>query len=62
MKCRTRTLITLAMPAWVMRLLVGEMADELLISGQRVVPARLQAAGFAFRFPTIDDALDDVVN
>jgi uncharacterized protein (TIGR01777 family) len=62
MKCRTRTLITLSMPAWVMRLLVGEMADELLITGQRVVPARLQAEGFPFRFPTIDAALDDIVS
>ncbi|MFT6957020.1 MAG: hypothetical protein ACJAYC_002027 [Halieaceae bacterium] len=62
MKCRTRTLITLAMPARVMRLLVGEMADELLITGQRVVPARLQAEGFPFLFPTIDDALKDILS
>ncbi|MEH6607921.1 MAG: TIGR01777 family oxidoreductase [Halioglobus sp.] len=62
MKCRTRTFITLAMPAWVMRLIVGEMADELLITGQRVVPTLLQDQGFSFRFPTIDDALDDIVS
>jgi NAD dependent epimerase/dehydratase family enzyme len=45
------------MPAIVMRLLVGEMADELLIKGQRVVPAALCAAGFEFEYPSIDAAL-----
>jgi NAD dependent epimerase/dehydratase family enzyme len=38
------------------------MADELLITGQRVVPARLQAEGFSFLFPTIDDALKDILS
>jgi uncharacterized protein (TIGR01777 family) len=61
MKRKTRTFLTLPMPAAAMRLLVGEMADELLITGQGVVPARLQDAGFAFRYATIDAALDDIV-
>jgi uncharacterized protein (TIGR01777 family) len=51
------TFVTLPMPAPVMRLMVGEMADELLLTGQRVVPGRLQAAGFPFRYPGIDAAL-----
>jgi uncharacterized protein (TIGR01777 family) len=61
MQAHTRTLLTLPMPAAVMRLLLGEMAEELLISGQRVVPNRLLAAGFSFQFPGIDEALDDIV-
>ena len=61
MKRKTRTFLTLPMPATAMRLLVGEMADELLITGQGVVPARLQEAGFTFRYATIDAALDDIV-
>ena len=61
MKRKTRTFLTLPMPAAAMRLLVGEMADELLITGQGVVPARLQDAGFTFRYATIDAALDDIV-
>ena len=40
-----------------MRLLFGEMADELLISGQRVYPARALAAGFQFRYPDLASAL-----
>tara|TARA_R110001599_G_scaffold353866_1_gene600955 strand:- start:75007 stop:75891 length:885 start_codon:yes stop_codon:yes gene_type:complete len=60
MKQCKRTFITLPMPAPVMRLLVGEMADELLLNGQRVLPSGLQAAGFGFAFPTLDAALADI--
>ena len=56
-----RTLITAPVPAPVIRLLVGEMADELLVRGQRVLPARLQAEGFQFGFPRLDDALGDIL-
>ena len=57
MKRQLRTLVTLPMPASVMRVMVGEMADELLITGQRVVPTALSEAGFSFRHPDIDSAL-----
>ena len=52
-----RTWITLPMPAVVMRMLVGEMADELLIEGQRVLPQNLLKAGYAFQFPDLEEAL-----
>lgn len=52
----------LPMPGWLMRLMVGEMADELLITGQRVIPQRLLDAGFGFDYPTIDAALDAIEN
>lgn len=54
------TLFSAPVPAPVIRLLVGEMADELLLNGQRVVPARLEAAGFRFALPTLDTALGDI--
>ena len=57
MKGFMRTFITVPMPAPLMRLLVGEMAEEFLLSGQRVLPGRLQAAGFRFALPAIDQAL-----
>lgn len=47
----------LPMPAFAARLLVGEMADALLLSSTRVVPAALTAAGFEFRTPTLEPAL-----
>ncbi|MEE4144437.1 MAG: TIGR01777 family oxidoreductase [Halieaceae bacterium] len=60
MQRHKRTLFSAPVPAPVMRLLVGEMADELLLKGQRVVPARLEAAGFRFALPTLDAALHEI--
>ena len=46
----------LPMPAFMARLLVGEMA-HLLLTGQKVLPARAQAEGFRFRYPELAPAL-----
>lgn len=50
----------LPVPQFALRLLFGEMADALLIGGQAVVSTRLDAEGFAFRYPTLDLALADI--
>ncbi|MFV8817340.1 TIGR01777 family oxidoreductase [Haliea sp. E17] len=55
-----RLLFSAPVPASAARLLLGEMADELLLTGQRVIPARLQAAGFEFRYPTVASALQAI--
>ena len=47
----------LPVPAFVARLALGEMADALLLAGARVMPARLQASGYRFRFPDLESAL-----
>lgn len=44
-------------PAFALRLAFGEMAEEVLLAGQRVVPVRASAEGFAFERPSIDAAL-----
>jgi uncharacterized protein (TIGR01777 family) len=44
-------------PAFALRLAFGEMADEALLAGQRVVPKKLMDAGFAFQYPGIEGAL-----
>ena len=49
-------------PGFALRLLLGEMADALLLSGQRAVPARPERLGFAFRYPRVDDALAAIFN
>lgn len=46
-------------PAAVLKLLFGEMSSVLL-SGQRAVPKRLLELGFAFKFPTVQEALADL--
>lgn len=43
-------------PAWPMRLLLGEQAD-ILLEGQRVMPAQLQHTGFHFQYPSAEAAL-----
>ena len=43
-------------PAFALRLALGEMAD-MLLTGQRALPARAQAMGFRFRYERVEDAL-----
>ena len=45
------------LPAFAARIAFGEMADALLLASARVTPAKLQAAGYSFRFPEINGAL-----
>lgn len=47
-------------PATAIRLLMGESA-VLVLGGQRALPKRLEAAGFAFRWYDLEEALVDVV-
>ena len=51
-----RPLWPVHIPARLLRAGVGEVA-ELFVDGQRVMPDRLQALGFKFRYATIDSAL-----
>jgi len=44
-------------PAFALRLLLGEMADGMILSGQRVIPEQAQLRGFAFRYRQLDGAL-----
>ena len=47
-------------PAFALRLLLGEMADALLLSGQRALPAVAQRLGFTFKFANVDAALNEI--
>src|SRR3990172_4445019 len=48
-------------PAFALRLALGEMADEALLSSTRVLPRRLEEAGFLFRFPELKSALHEAL-
>ncbi|MGZ4960276.1 MAG: TIGR01777 family oxidoreductase [Methylomonas sp.] len=50
----------LPMPAELLKLMFGEMA-ELMLGSQRVIPERLQAEGFPFQFATLDSALQEIL-
>jgi uncharacterized protein (TIGR01777 family) len=45
------------MPALLVRLVMGEMGEELLLASRRIQPAKLLAAGYQFRFPGLEGAL-----
>ena len=44
-------------PKFVLRILLGTAADEMLLSSQRVVPTHLVASGFQFDDPKVDRAI-----
>ncbi len=45
------------LPAPVARLMLGQVADELLLASQRVEPAKLRETGYTFRYPELEGAL-----
>ncbi len=47
----------LAVPSFVLRIAVGEIAEALLLASQRVLPARLQSSGYTFRHSALEGAL-----
>jgi uncharacterized protein (TIGR01777 family) len=50
----------LRVPGLALRLALGEGLARALLTGQRAVPRKLLDAGFAFDFPTLDEALTDL--
>jgi len=48
-------------PAFAAELAFGEMATELMLSSQRVLPRKLQQSGYLFRFEKLGNALEDLV-
>ena len=49
-------------PGLALKLIFGEMAQDLLLDGQKVLPRRLESAGYKFHHTGIDDALADAVS
>jgi hypothetical protein len=47
-------------PAFLMKLFLGEVAT-LVLDGQRAIPQKLNELGFRFQFPTVDEALKDLL-
>ena len=50
------------LPAFLIRLLFGEMGEALLLYSARVEPEKLRAAGFRFRYPQLEAALRHVLS
>ena len=52
----------LFVPDFVLRLMLGEMADEMILSGQKVVPEKLFNAGFQFKYLQVEEALRAILS
>lgn len=48
-------------PAFALRLVLGEMADALLLSSQRVLPKKLESLGYHFLHPALNDTLASIL-
>ena len=51
----------MSMPAFAARLAFGEMADEMLLTSQRVEPKKLENIGYAFRYAELGSALQHLL-
>jgi len=49
-------------PAFALCLALGEMADALLLSSQRVLPKKLESLGYHFQHPDLAAALKNILN
>ena len=49
------------MPAAAIKLLMGQMGEELLLAGKKILPRKIQDAGYEFLFEDLEEALADVV-
>ncbi len=48
-------------PGFALRLMAGELADALLLTGQREMPARLQKLGYSFKYSELELALRNLI-
>jgi len=51
----------LPVPGFALRLMLGEMAEALLLASQRVFPRKLQSLGYTFDSPQLDPALASIL-
>lgn len=51
----------LPVPSWALRAGLGQMS-EIVLAGQKVLPVKLQAAGYSFLHPSLSAALQDLLN
>ena len=49
------------MPAFAVKLVFGEMGEELFLGSQRVEPAKLSASGYQFKHPDLKNTLKEIL-
>ncbi len=48
-------------PGFILKLIYGEMAKALLLSGQKVLPKKAEDSGYTFLFPELEGAFRDIL-
>jgi uncharacterized protein (TIGR01777 family) len=51
----------LPLPAFIVRLLLGQMGEELLLAGRRVVPRKALDGAYRFQYPYLEPALREAI-
>jgi uncharacterized protein (TIGR01777 family) len=49
------------LPPFAVRLFFGQMGEELMLASARVLPSKLEASGYKFRYPELKPALVDIL-
>lgn len=49
------------LPAFAVKLLLGEMGTALLLTSQHVIPKKLTDAGFTFKYPNLEEGLESIL-
>lgn len=49
------------LPVWAVKMILGQMGEEVLLASQRVKPEKIQNAGFSFSYPDLKIALDQIL-
>lgn len=52
----------MTMPEFMIKFIFGQMGEELLLQGQRVIPAKLLQNGFTFSYPDLESALNNLLH
>lgn len=50
----------LRFPSWLVKIMFGEMGMELLLKGQNVIPQKLLESGYTFKYPFLENALQNL--
>ena len=50
-----------SVPAVAIKLAMGQMGEELLLTGKRILPRKIQDAGYTFLYENLEEALADVI-
>lgn len=52
--------VWLPVPSWALKLVLGQMAEELILASQKVYPDKLLSLGYQFLFPGMQTALEEI--